>query len=143
MYLDIGVAAQEGYSHGADGAQIGSGWQKPPSWELPALDELAAVSFEEFLLAERSSYAYAPPSSADYIVNLIVDPCRGHRPDCCMGVFGSAEYNTPNFTRVEDTVSAFQVKDKFAQSVDVCPRALLRLPRATDALSPWLAGWLV
>lgn len=39
-----------------------------------------------------ASYRFDPPLEEDYRIGLIVDPCRGLAPDCCMGVYGTAQY---------------------------------------------------
>ena len=39
---------------------------------------------------DKDQFSYFP--AIGYLVNVIVDPCRGHEHDCCVDRFGTAEY---------------------------------------------------
>lgn len=46
----------------------------------------------ESALLKRDNYRFDFPLSTVYRINVIIDPCRGLRADCCMNVFGVPEY---------------------------------------------------
>jgi hypothetical protein len=37
-------------------------------------------------------YIFSYPTSTEYVLGINFDPCRGNSYDCCMNVFGTAEY---------------------------------------------------
>ena len=62
---------------------------------------------------DKDVYRYRPAAEvstsgtdADYRMNIIVDPCRGHPADCCYDISGTPEYiknlNDPNNQHVVD-----------------------------------------
>ena len=42
---------------------------------------------------DKDQFSYFP--TIGYLVNVIVDPCRGHEHDCCMDRFGTATRGAP------------------------------------------------
>lgn len=48
--------------------------------------------FPDRKYAYNNYYIFDYPTSSEYVVGLIVDPCRSNPYDCCMNVFGSPEY---------------------------------------------------
>jgi len=75
--------------------------------EIPGRDYVKADDF------------YEPIPAEDYTVNVIVDPCRGKAHDCCQDVFGTPQYVTANYTRVEGSISSLRVVDEQGEEVDV------------------------
>ena len=55
--------------------------------------------------------AYEPVPADQYAINIIVDPCRGHEPDCCQDVFGTPQY-VKSFTRYPTSVSTIESADE-------------------------------
>jgi hypothetical protein len=50
---------------------------------------LSQVYYPERFLMPTQEYQIDIPE--DYIVNMIIDPCRGKAADCCMGKYGTPE----------------------------------------------------
>lgn len=48
--------------------------------------------YPESALLSVDGYRFDYPLTTVYRINLVVDPCRGARADCCMNVYGVAEY---------------------------------------------------
>ena len=48
----------------------------------------------ESALLKADEFVFSYPTTEEYNINIIVDPCRGHKRyyDCCMNVFGTPEY---------------------------------------------------
>lgn len=40
-----------------------------------------------------NTYVYDRPETEDYIVGIIIDPCRANSPDCCVNFFGTPEFS--------------------------------------------------
>lgn len=62
---------------------------------------------------------YEPVPAEDYTVNLLVDPCKGKAYDCCQDVFGTPQYVTENYTRVDGSISSLRVVDEKGNAVDL------------------------
>jgi hypothetical protein len=43
-------------------------------------------------LLYNDGYIYDYPTVTQYRIGIILDPCRGLKPDCCMNIFGMPEY---------------------------------------------------
>ena len=48
--------------------------------------------YPEGVPVDTSKYVYSYPSSSDYVIKLIIDPCRNLSYNCCVNVFGTPEY---------------------------------------------------
>jgi hypothetical protein len=62
-----------------------------------------AVSYfsPEITMIYVDNYVYDYPSILDYRLGMLIDPCRGLRYDCCLNVFGTAEYPSLRLTGLE------------------------------------------
>lgn len=48
--------------------------------------------YPERQLIYNNDYRFYLPLVGEYKISIIMDPCRGNSPDCCMNIFGSPEY---------------------------------------------------
>mmetsp|Transcript_20358 Transcript_20358/g.26298 ORF Transcript_20358/g.26298 Transcript_20358/m.26298 type:complete len:344 (-) Transcript_20358:103-1134(-) len=48
------------------------------------------VDWDEYI--DKDQYTYVPPEDYEFVVNLIIDPCRDYDADCCWDKFGVPEY---------------------------------------------------
>lgn len=48
--------------------------------------------YPERALIPANTYTFDYPLSADYRIGILIDPCRYNAYNCCMNVYGSAEY---------------------------------------------------
>ncbi len=77
--------------------------------------DLIDVFFPELNMIPADDYRGEKPAvtslvfgaGQDYEVNVIFDPCRGHPPDCCHGLYG-----TPEYLLLENTTSQ-SILDRF------------------------------
>ena len=77
--------------------------------------DLVNVFFPELLMINKDIYRDEIPKTTstvfgagqDYVINVIFDPCRGHEPNCCDGLYG-----TPEYIKLENTTSQLSL-DRF------------------------------
>jgi hypothetical protein len=60
--------------------------------ELQSHPDVELTFYPERALPDNNQYRFDFPLSENYRLNIIMDPCKGQQPDCCMNVFGTNEY---------------------------------------------------
>lgn len=61
--------------------------------EIQSHPDVNLMYYPERGLISADSYVYDYPLSADYRIGILIDPCRYNSYNCCMNVYGSAEYH--------------------------------------------------
>ena len=60
--------------------------------QIRSTEDVEDVFYPARAYFDRDVYAFSPPHPQLYAVGVIVDPCKGTVPDCCMNRFGSPVY---------------------------------------------------
>lgn len=53
---------------------------------------IAEMLAPDTLRINLNRYRFDTPAVTDFRLNIILDPCRGNSPDCCMHSYGTPEY---------------------------------------------------
>jgi hypothetical protein len=60
--------------------------------EIELHPDVELVRYPERALINADKYRFDFPLAEEFRLNIIMNPCKGKAPDCCMNVFGTAEY---------------------------------------------------
>merc|ERR1711937_574067 len=79
--------------------------------------DVEVVRYPERALIDTDSYRFDYPLSEEFRLNLIIDPCKGLEPDCCMNTFGTPTY--PSLKRSGLEAERVQAKMVLADDEDI------------------------
>jgi len=84
---------------------------------LESHPDVELVRYPERALFDADQYRFDYPRVEEFRLNIIMDPCKGKKPDCCMNVFGTAEYPKLKLNGLEPT--RVQPKNVLANDSDI------------------------
>mmetsp|Transcript_11044 Transcript_11044/g.25893 ORF Transcript_11044/g.25893 Transcript_11044/m.25893 type:complete len:418 (-) Transcript_11044:121-1374(-) len=88
------------------------------------------------LVYQQARDFYEPIPAEDFNVNVLLNPCKGHAPDCCQDVFGAPQYISKTHARYTGYSSAIMMIDKTGTGMPVSESRLVDQVVHFDARCP-------